>query len=794
MTDNGYQEDLDVYSRCYDHSPLAFCIIDVLKDDLGNIFDFAFVYLNEALAKLEGKQVSDLLGKHFYQVFDNTDTKWLTFYGDVAYGGQANNFVSYSPEIGKYLNIQCYQIASGRCGCLLTDVTAQKEMESVIKMQRQYYLAVRSTKITVWEYDVEGRCFVLPREQESRQALLHYGFSEEALSGDIIADIPDCLMEIAYREKDRNTLRRIFQEIHQGKAYITGDIWYTVKPGGKTACDRITVSVVCNEAGKPVRAYGVSQDITTIKLEEAAYKNCMKLLLKVNSKVTLLFHVNLSQNTCGLGQGMGLQLIPAQPETYDDLLQYLGQLIILPKEAEAFHQKLSGEAISNEYYKGNQVLREWYHCKLGRNKLHWTKITVHSMHNPSTGDLEAIICVQDCHDEKTNEEIIHRFMKEEFEYTILLDLQNNNRPYIRTREGIGKLLPSHSKSDITWVLATDMEMFEPSGENRISQNTMLDAITRNLQHAESYSFIYSLRNRWGNESCKQIKYCYLDSTRHELLIMRMDVTKAVMKEREYIQALKQRSEKLLRIAMDVNERVLSAKLQLLYRMTRDLVTPMQSLQLLVEEGKKMTAKSDAMSKYLQSVERACNRLTTLSEDIVENLSLETGKLEIVYRKFNLMDMLKAVEDVVTPQAQSASLAFSVQLVQPLQAYYVGDIGRLRQILLRLLSNSLKCTPVGGHVTMEVEEETRDGNDSFLKFVIRDEGTGLSDAFMEQLFYSFRQKHLVSTAQMQEAGRGIFEAYNLVQLMGGTLDVGKYEKGNESIVRIPLKEPWTMMIS
>ena len=78
-------------------------------------------------------------------------------------------------------------------------------------------------------------------------------------------------------------------------------------------------------------------------------------------------------------------------------------------------------------------------------------------------------------------------MKEEFEYTILLDLQNNNRPYIRTREGIGKLLPSHSKSDITWVLATDMEMFEPSGENRISQNTMLDAITRNLQHADDIS-------------------------------------------------------------------------------------------------------------------------------------------------------------------------------------------------------------------------------------------------------------------------------------------------------------------
>jgi two-component system sensor histidine kinase/response regulator len=229
-------------------------------------------------------------------------------------------------------------------------------------------------------------------------------------------------------------------------------------------------------------------------------------------------------------------------------------------------------------------------------------------------------------------------------------------------------------------------------------------------------------------------------------------------------------------------------------MTRDLVTPMQSLQLLVEEGKQMTAKSDAMSKYLQSVERACNRLTTLGEDIVENLRLETGQLEIVYRKFNLTDMLKAVEDVVAPQAQSASLMFAVQLVQPLQAYYVGDIGRLRQILMKLLSNSLKCTPAGGHVIMEVEEETRDGNDSFLKFVIRDEGTGLSDVFMEQLFYSFRQKHLVSTAQMQEAGRGIFEAYNLVQLMGGTLDVGKYEKGNESIVRIPLKEPWTMMLS
>jgi AcrR family transcriptional regulator len=124
---DGDFENLQAYKACYDHSSLAFCVIDLLYDNAKNISDFKFIYVNSALAKLENKTIEELLNHSFYSVFKNSEKKWLDYYVRVAIDGVPGNFTEFSPEIGKSLNIQAYQISFGRCGCLLSVVPEPSE-------------------------------------------------------------------------------------------------------------------------------------------------------------------------------------------------------------------------------------------------------------------------------------------------------------------------------------------------------------------------------------------------------------------------------------------------------------------------------------------------------------------------------------------------------------------------------------------------------------------------------------------------------------------------------------------
>ena len=92
------EDDLQPYKTCFDESPAAFCVIDVLQDAGGKPHDFAFVYVNAAVAALLSRSMSELAGRLFSQTFRNAEAKWLDFFASVAFGGNPGNTTLYSPE------------------------------------------------------------------------------------------------------------------------------------------------------------------------------------------------------------------------------------------------------------------------------------------------------------------------------------------------------------------------------------------------------------------------------------------------------------------------------------------------------------------------------------------------------------------------------------------------------------------------------------------------------------------------------------------------------------------------
>lgn len=107
-----------------DEMPLAYCVIELVFNAEGHGVDFIFRYCNAEMAVMEGVPVEEMLNRSFYEVFRNGDKKWLVAYADVALNGTKRILHDYSPEIGKYLTIYCYQPAPGFCACVLQTADA----------------------------------------------------------------------------------------------------------------------------------------------------------------------------------------------------------------------------------------------------------------------------------------------------------------------------------------------------------------------------------------------------------------------------------------------------------------------------------------------------------------------------------------------------------------------------------------------------------------------------------------------------------------------------------------------
>lgn len=118
-------------AKTFDKSKMAYCVIHVLLNEEGKPYDWEFVYLNDALAQIEGKPKEELLHHRFFEIFPNADAKWLDYYYPAAYEGKQFIFQEVSEEIGVFLKVQCFPIEEGYCGCILEDIEETYEIDLV---------------------------------------------------------------------------------------------------------------------------------------------------------------------------------------------------------------------------------------------------------------------------------------------------------------------------------------------------------------------------------------------------------------------------------------------------------------------------------------------------------------------------------------------------------------------------------------------------------------------------------------------------------------------------------------
>ncbi len=167
---NRYQEQLIHY---LDNMPIAYCTTKVLVDESGKPYDFVYTYSNKAHSELEKVKYGELVGKAFYKFFKNTDEMWLKYYYDTAFNGVPHILDDYSPEVDKSLLIYTYQPADQFCGCVVQDVSAEKELEIKVKQsQERINHLLNFTTDIIFQFDLETKTIFSSTEDIAKRNLL----------------------------------------------------------------------------------------------------------------------------------------------------------------------------------------------------------------------------------------------------------------------------------------------------------------------------------------------------------------------------------------------------------------------------------------------------------------------------------------------------------------------------------------------------------------------------------------------------------------------------------------------
>ena len=220
------------------------------------------------------------------------------------------------------------------------------------------------------------------------------------------------------------------------------------------------------------------------------------------------------------------------------------------------------------------------------------------------------------------------------------------------------------------------------------------------------------------------------------------------------------------------EKANQAKSVFLATMSHEIRTPMNGVigmaSLLAE-----TKLSNEQQDYVNVIRTSGDALLTVINDILDFSKIESGNMELEHRDFDLRQCIEQVMDVFAGKAAAQQLDLVYQIDHMVPAQIIGDCGRLRQILLNLVSNAMKFTREG-EVFVNVHLSKVSDDNLELVFNVRDSGIGIPKDKLSRLFKAFSQVDSSTTRKYGGTGLGLVISERLIKLMGGDISVESEE--------------------
>lgn len=226
----------------------------------------------------------------------------------------------------------------------------------------------------------------------------------------------------------------------------------------------------------------------------------------------------------------------------------------------------------------------------------------------------------------------------------------------------------------------------------------------------------------------------------------------------------------LRDALETAKDASEAKGNFLSRISHEIRTPLNAIMGYLSMARQKDMDEIGVDHCLENSEMAAKHLLGIINDVLDMSSIESGKMKPAREKFNVKELVESLSTMFSGQANQKGIDFHIGIYDLEQEWVTGDKLRVNQILINLLSNAVKFTGEEGRVSFLVTQIECAKENCRIKFEVTDTGIGMSEEYRKRLFKPFEQENAKIAQKFGGTGLGLSIAWNLVAMMGGSIDV------------------------
>ena len=244
-----------------------------------------------------------------------------------------------------------------------------------------------------------------------------------------------------------------------------------------------------------------------------------------------------------------------------------------------------------------------------------------------------------------------------------------------------------------------------------------------------------------------------------------------MKEMEVVNQKLKKAKNVATEALQTAENANKAKTDFLSNMSHDIRTPMNAIIGITSLIRHDAGNKAKVIEYADKIDISSQHLLGIINDVLDMSKIEAGKTVFKYSDFSILDFVQELDTIFHSQIYEKKQTLTIIKENIRHEWVNGDQVHLMQIFSNLLSNAVKYTQEGGEIQFFVEEcETKSSVYAKYRFLVSDNGMGMSADFKETIFDPFTRAESSVTNKIQGTGLGMAITRNLVEAMGGTIDV------------------------
>ena len=366
-------------------------------------------------------------------------------------------------------------------------------------------------------------------------------------------------------------------------------------------------------------------------------------------------------------------------------------------------------------------------------------------------------------------QIIEKAEQSEYDYVIYIEASKNS--YVMYTSGSeSDSPPPVASSDYEAVVAEyNRQYMSPELCEEMTMNMKIAHVSPILkQHGEYILYNSMIEN--GMNRDKKIRFSYFDKEKNIWLLTRTDITE-IKEER--------RQKQLLRDALQSATAANRAKSDFLSRMSHDVRTPINAIiGMTAIAGLHMNDQA-RIADCLKKITISSKLLLNLINEVLDMSKLESGRIMLTDEVFNLDELLESLFIMVQSAFEAKKQQLHIRVIRVKHECLIGDVQRIQQALLNMLTNAIKYTPDRGQIEVTIEEKPSVYNGySQFEIAVSDNGIGMKPEFISKVFEPFERSDDTAVRNIQGTGLGMAISRNIAQMMNGDILVkSEYGKGS-----------------